>query len=113
MATSQQTADFILEQTGSAGDMIVRKMFGEYALYCDTKVVAFICNDQLFMKPTEVGNKFLDDSTLAPCYPGSKDYYKVPEDMLEDRNWLSDFVRQTADVLPLPKPKKPKKSARP
>lgn len=109
MATSPQTAEFIVEQTQQAGDMNVRKMFGEYALYCDTKIVAFICDDQLFIKPTEVGKKFLDETNLAPCYPGSKDYYKVPEDMLEDRDWLCDFVRQTAEVLPLPKPKKIKK----
>ena len=109
MATSPQTADFILEQTQSAGDMSVRKMFGEYTLYCDSKIVAFICDDQLFIKPTEVGKKFLDTSNLASCYPGSKDYYKVPEDILENSALLCDFVRQTADILPLPKPKKPKK----
>lgn len=109
MPTTQQTADFILEQTQSAGDMRVRKMFGEYALYCDEKTVAFICDDQLFMKPTEVARQFLKETDLAPAYPGSKDYYRVTEDMLENREWLSRFVRETADVLPLPKPKNSKK----
>jgi TfoX/Sxy family transcriptional regulator of competence genes len=108
MATSQHTADFILEQTESAGDMSARKMFGEYALYCDGKVVAFICDDRLFMKPTAAATAFLDDTHLAPAYPGSKDYYCVPEDMLEDPGWLCRFVRATWDAVPYPKPKKSK-----
>lgn len=108
MATSQRTADFILEQSATAGDMSARKMFGEYALYCDGKTVAFICDDQLFMKPTTAAADFLDDSHLAPAYPGSKDYYCVPEDMLEDTEWLCRFIRATWELVPYPKPKKPK-----
>lgn len=109
MATKQATVDFLADQVAGAGEIHSRKMFGEYALYCDEKVVAFVCDDQLFMKPTSVSAQFLDDSHLAPAYPGSKDYYRVPEEKWDDGPWLTDFVRQTADVLPLPKPKKPKR----
>lgn len=106
MASVQTFVDFILEQIQASGDVRARKMFGEYGLYCDEKIVAFICDDKLYMKPTEVSNQFLDDTTLAPPYPGAKNYYCVPEDKLEDPSWLSDFVRTTSLVLPEPKPKK-------
>jgi DNA transformation protein and related proteins len=106
MATKQSTIDFLTEQMQKAGEITSRKMFGEYAIYCDTKVVAFVCDDQLFIKPTEVGMKFLDESHFAPAYPGSKDYLRVPEDKWDDSEWLTDFIGQTASVLPLPKPKK-------
>lgn len=54
MASEQHTADFIVEQMSHAGDMRTRKMFGEYALYCDDKVIAFICDDQLYLKITDL-----------------------------------------------------------
>ena len=34
MATSQSTTHFILDQLSSVPNVRVRKMFGEYALYC-------------------------------------------------------------------------------
>lgn len=52
MASTQRTVDYLLEQLAGAGDVSTRKMFGEYALYCEGKVVAFICDDRLFIKPT-------------------------------------------------------------
>ncbi len=55
MATKQRTIDYLLEQLAGAGDISTRKMFGEYALYHESKVVAFICDDRLFIKPTEPG----------------------------------------------------------
>lgn len=84
-----------------------RKMFGEYALYCDTKVVALVCDDQLFVKPTEAGRSLLEELHEAPPYPGAKLYFQIPEDQWGP-NYLTKLVRATADELPLPKPKKRK-----
>src|SRR4029079_7793477 len=94
--------DFLMEQIAEAGEMRSRKMFGEYALYCNEKVVAFIFDDQLFIKPTDIGYTFLDASHEAPAYPGSKNYLRVPEEKWDDREWLTEFIQQTARVLPLP-----------
>ena len=52
MATQQRTVDFLVEQVARAGAVTQRKMFGEFALYCDGKVVALVCDDELFVKPT-------------------------------------------------------------
>jgi TfoX/Sxy family transcriptional regulator of competence genes len=30
-------------------------MFGEYAIYCNEKVVALVCDNQVFVKPTAAG----------------------------------------------------------
>ena len=40
MATLQRTIDFIIEQISDAGVVSARKMFGEYGIYCDGKMVA-------------------------------------------------------------------------
>lgn len=112
MATQAATAELILSQIHSAGESKVLKMFGEYGLYCDGKVVALICDDQLFIKPTEAGQTFLGEVETAPPYPGSKDYFLIPEDMWEEPGFLAELVRVTADALPAPKPKKPRAKAR-
>lgn len=35
-------------------------------------------------------------------------YCAVPGDHLENREWFQELVQRTADVVPHPKPKKPK-----
>lgn len=108
MPTSQSTADFLRGQVSDAGIVRHRKMFGEYALYCDDKVVALICDDKFFVKPTDAGRAFANHPEEAPPYPGSKPFLLIEEDRWEDRAWMSELVNITADALPVPKPKKRK-----
>jgi TfoX/Sxy family transcriptional regulator of competence genes len=107
MASDLKFAEYVRDQAGGAGRITFRKMFGEYALYCDEKVVAFICDNQLFIKPTVAGREFIGNVTEAPPYPGAKMYFLV-EDQLDDRDWLANLIRLTSLDLPTPKPKKPK-----
>lgn len=109
MSTQQKTVDYIIEQSAGAGAMTARKMFGEYGMYCDGKVMAFICDDQLFIKPTEGGRAYLGAVTEAEAYPGSKMYFLIDGDRWDDADWLAGLVKATADDLPAPKPKKAKK----
>ena len=106
MSSQQKTVDYILEQSAAAGTMTARKMFGEYGLYCDGKVMAFVCDDQLFIKPTEAGRTYLGEVTEAPAYPGSKMYFLIDGDRWDDADWLAGLAKATADALPAPKVKK-------
>jgi TfoX/Sxy family transcriptional regulator of competence genes len=105
MATQQATIDFLLEQISLPGTIRTRKMFGEYALYYNDKVVAFICDDKLYIKPTPAGRKFIGQVEEAPAYPGSKMYFYISGDQWENREWLSELIEKTAEELPLPKKK--------
>ena len=108
MATQQRTVDFILEQLETVVDLSVRKMFGEYAIYCGAKVVALVCDDRLFVKPTKAGKKFIGDVKEAPAYKGAKPSYLISGDLWEDADWLSELIKISATELPTPKPKKKK-----
>lgn len=108
MATKAETADYLVGQIKSAGEVYARKMFGEYGMYCDGRMIALICDDQLFIKPTVSGRNYLDNVEEAPPYPGSKDWFLIPEDNWDDEVWLSELVRITTAEVPLPKPKKPR-----
>jgi TfoX/Sxy family transcriptional regulator of competence genes len=103
MSSTQKTIDFLSEQISGAGHITARKMFGEYALYCDTKVVAFVCDDELFVKPTDAGRQFIGEVSEKPAYPGSKMYFWISGEQWDDSEWLTQLIKTTADSLPLPK----------
>ncbi|RKX38262.1 MAG: competence protein TfoX [Verrucomicrobia bacterium] len=105
MASGLHIVEFIAEQMENAGEITYRAMFGEYALYCDGKIMALVCDDQLFVKPTKAGRSFIGDVIEAPPYPGAKPYFLI-EDQLEDREWIGNLVRVTVEELPEPKPRK-------
>ena len=104
MASDLKTVAFIADLVGLGARLTYKRMFGEYALYLDTKVVAFVCDNKLFLKPTEAGRKLLGSPTEAPAYPGSKDYFLLEEE-LEDPERLRQVLEVTQAALPLPKPK--------
>ncbi|SRR6266404_1170551 len=110
MATKESTIDYILDQLSSVKDVRARKMFGEYALYAQDKVVALVCDDELYVKITEPGKKFVGKNYEEGfAYPGAKASMHIGGDLLEDQKFICELIDITAKALPLPKPKKIKK----
>lgn len=109
MSSQQKTVDYIVEQSAGAGTMTAKKMFGEYGLYCDGKIVALVCDDQLFIKPSQAGRDYLGEVTDGAPFPGAKPYFLIEGDRWDDADWLAGLVKVTADDLPAPKVKKAKK----
>lgn len=106
MASQESTVSFLIDQMAGAGNLSSRRMFGEYALYCDTKVFAFVCDDQLFLKPNEAARTYLKEVVEKPAYPGSKNYFWISGELWDDADFLRELVRVSLPELPLPKPKK-------
>ncbi len=104
MATDRIFVDYIAEQLGLGARLTHKKMFGEYALYLDEKVVAFACDNSLFIKPTEAATELAPDLQQRPPYPGAKDY-PVADELLDDGDELRRLIIATANLLPAPKPK--------
>ena len=111
MATEQSFVEHIQSQSGLGPQLTFKKMFGEYALYLHGRVVAFACDNQLYLKPTEEGRRLLGKVSEHPPYPGAKLYFRIDEQM-EDRELLRGVFETTARVLPLPRPKPTAKSTR-
>ena len=104
MASDKSQLEFVLEQIAKAGRVTAKSMFGEYGIYCDGKIVALFCDNQLFVKPTERGRAFIQNPVEAPPYPGAKPYFLI-EEKIDDREWMADLIRLTAQEVPLPKRK--------
>jgi TfoX/Sxy family transcriptional regulator of competence genes len=107
MASDQSFADYVADQLSGAGRVRLRRMFGEFGVWCDEKTVALVCDNQLYVKPTDAGRRFIGRPVEAPPYPGARSYFLV-DSGLDDRDWLSELVRLTAAELPAPRPKLPK-----
>ncbi|MBT7040229.1 MAG: TfoX/Sxy family protein [Bacteroidetes bacterium] len=109
MASDKSFLEFLVDQIENAGQITYRMMFGEYGVFSDGKIFALVCDNKLFIKPTEAGRAFINEPVLAPAYPGAKMSFLI-EEKLEDRDWISELVRLTLKELPEPKPKKRKKT---
>ena len=107
MASNLEFVQYAADQLRDAGTITYRKMFGEYGLYCDGKIFALVCDNQLFVKITEAGRRAAPNLKTAPPYDGAKPYFLVED--IDDRKSLTDFVAATCAELPPPKPKKARK----
>lgn len=105
MSTRAETIQYLLSQLEPL-DVRSRAMFGEHALYLGEKLVALICNDTLFLKPTDAAAGYAEHLTPAPPYPGASDYLAVGADLVEDPERLQALVVASAELLPPPKPKR-------
>lgn len=96
-----------MEQIENAGEITTKKMFGEYGIYSNSKLFGLICDNKLFMKPTESGREFIGEVIEAAPYEGAKPSFLI-EDKIEERKWLSELVRISVKELPIPKSKRKK-----
>ena len=107
MASSADFVQYVVDQCSGAGEIAVKKMFGDYGIYCDGKIFGLICDDCFYLKPTDAVRPLLRSVELRPPYDGAKDYFLIAD--VYDRDYLALIVKETCKVLPEPKPKKKKK----
>lgn len=100
MASDAQVVERYVAMLGGAGQVWARKMFGEYAVYCDGKVVGLVCDNTLFLKYTERAEPLCGPVVLAPPYEGARPHILVTPQM--QGPLLVELVRQTAQVVPAP-----------
>lgn len=72
-------------------------MFGEYGLYCDGTFFGVVCDDRLFVKPTEAGRALVPDAPLRPAYDGARPSIYIED--VDDRDLLSALVKATCSAL--------------
>ncbi|MEK6974703.1 MAG: TfoX/Sxy family protein [Candidatus Thermoplasmatota archaeon] len=102
MGSSQETVDSVLDRLKSKR-FSAKKMFGEYAIYADGKVVALVCDDRLYVKVHAVTEPLSSDAELAPPYPGAKPHYVLDEGAWAARDDLPKMLTALAGELPPPK----------
>jgi TfoX/Sxy family transcriptional regulator of competence genes len=103
MSAGQDLVDRLLIQLAPL-HVRARAMFGGHCIYCDDKVVALVCDEQVFVKPAASTSEWHGRLELASPYPGAKPCLVASDTLLQDRRRLRALVQATADALPKPKP---------
>ena len=111
MASDASFVEYVCEQADLRPRLTHKKMFGEYALYLDGTVVAFVCDNQLFIKPTEAGRALLVHTDEQPPYPRGKPHFRLGAE-LDDRDLLRRVLLATQQALPAPKPPSTRRKGR-
>lgn len=106
MASNPDFVQYIVDQCGGAGDITVRKMMGDWCVYCDGKLFGLVSDNGFYVKPTDAGRALLKVEDMRPPYDGAKPYFYIED--VDDRDYLSALVKVTYASLPVPKPKKNK-----
>ena len=110
MASDPEFVTFVCDQLRGAGEISSKRMFGEAAVYLRDKVVGLVCDNQLFVKPTEPGRAMLGVPILARPFPGATHWFLMAD--LDDPEFLAELVRATASALPAPNLKAKAKKTR-
>ena len=104
MATSKEYLAFILDQLSDVEGIAHRQMMGEYIVYMNGKIAAYLCDDRLLVKPVPSAVQLMPNATYDPPYDGAKDMLLV--DNVDDRAFLKELFEAMYDDLPNPKKKK-------
>lgn len=104
MATNKEYLNFILDQLSGLDGIAVKQMMGEYIVYYNGKIVAYLCDDRLLVKPVPSAIKMLPDAKMEPPYDGAKDMLLVEN--VDDKAFLKELFKSMYDELPMPRKKK-------
>ena len=97
MASNTDFVQYIIDQCSGAGEIAVKKMMGDYCIYCDGVLFGLICDNNLYIKMTDAGEAVLDEVILRPPYPSARDHFYISN--VDDRDYLEDIIRATLPEL--------------
>lgn len=103
MSSSRDYLDFILEQLAPLSGITCRMMMGEYIIYSNGRIAAYVCDDRLLIKPVESAKRLMPDAPHECPYEGAKDMLLC--DMVDNSNFLCELFEAIYPELPEPKRK--------
>ena len=104
MASSKEYLGFILDQLSGLDGISSRVMMGEYIIYYQGKIAAYICDDRLLVKPVPAAKSLMPNAPMEPPYEGAKDMLFVEN--VDDRVFLKTLFEAMYPELPEPRKKK-------
>jgi DNA transformation protein len=93
--------EFILDQLSGLNAVRCKKMFGGYGIYYQELFFAIISDDRLYFKTDSIFAKEFQNYGMEPFQPNPKqklkNYYEVPEEILEDKEILIQWARRSSE----------------
>lgn len=100
MATSKEYLNFILEQLSLFTDITHKQMMGEYMIYYRGRLVAYLCDDRVLVKPTKATLDYKKEHIFEPPYEGARDM--LPVDNVDDSKYLVELFNTIYEELTMP-----------
>jgi len=101
MATKKEYLEFILDQLSELDNISHRQMMGEYIIYHNGKIAAYLCDNRLLVKPVKSAVEMMPEAQYEPPYEGAKDMILVED--VDDREFLTELFEKMYPELPEPK----------
>lgn len=113
MAVSDSYRTWVLEQLGRVASGIRgRSMFGGLGIYSGAYFFALVDDDVLYFKVDDVNRPDFEARGMGPFQPFGEggevmQYYRVPEDLLDDPDALRPWADKAIEVARRKKRKRP------
>ena len=91
MASSTDYLQFILDQLSDLPEITYRKMMWEYILYFHWKIIGWIYDNRLLLRPTEKIKNLIDNLEMQIPYPWAKPMIYV--DNVDHRDYVQNIVK--------------------
>lgn len=98
MSTTLEFAQYVSEIASGAGVITCRKMFGEYGVYCNGKLIGLLCDESLYLKTSEALKKRHPDIRLEAPYSGAKPYFIIED--IENVEFVTELIKEVYSELP-------------
>ena len=108
MATSREYALFVENLFRGVDGFSMKRMFGEYGLYLQGRVLGFLSDDQILLQDTPTARRLLPDAERKELFPGSKLFIIFSDE--GNHHLLQSVAEAMWEELPVPKPRKGKKA---
>ena len=97
MASSKDYLQFILDQLADLPEITYRQMMWEYILYFHWKIISWIYDNRLLLKPTEKIKDFKKNLEMQIPYPWAKPMIYV--DNVDNSDYLKEIIEITYQSL--------------
>ena len=106
MATKKEYLDYILDGLSDVSGITYRQMMGEYIIYINEKIAAYVCDNRLLIKPVASAVRLMPDAVYEPPYEGAKDMLLCEN--TDNKDFLTELFSAIEPELAMPKKRKSK-----
>lgn len=106
MATKKEYLDYILDGLSDVSGITYRQMMGEYIIYINEKIAAYVCDNRLLIKPVASAVRLMPDAVYEPPYEGAKDMLLCEN--TDNKDFLTELFNAIEPELAMPKKRKSK-----
>ena len=106
MACSMEFVEEVCGVLAPLGEVVSRKMMGDYVIYVNGKCVITACDNVAFVKKLPCIAELMADAETGCAYPGAKEGYILD---FHDKSKVLKVISLLWDELPFPKSRAKKK----